>query len=78
VYLRKGVRVDFHLVQRSVRQIPGTAVLLFLVLLSTVLTPKQAHANPAFARKFGMPCSGCHVAWPLLNNFGQVFKDNGY
>jgi len=25
-----------------------------------------------------MPCSACHEAWPKLNNFGQMFKDNGY
>ena len=37
-----------------------------------------AFAIPAFARKYGMPCSACHEAWPKLNNFGQVFKDNGY
>lgn len=36
------------------------------------------HAIPAFARKYGMPCSACHEAWPKLNNFGQTFKDNGY
>jgi hypothetical protein len=35
-------------------------------------------AIPAFARKYGMPCSACHEAWPKLNNFGQTFKDNGY
>lgn len=33
---------------------------------------------PAFARKYGLRCSACHEAWPKLNNFGQVFKDNGY
>ena len=33
---------------------------------------------PAFARKYGLPCSACHEAWPMLNNFGQTFKDNGY
>src|SRR5262249_52784731 len=37
-----------------------------------------AHAIPAFARKYGLPCSACHEAWPMLNNFGQTFKDNGY
>jgi hypothetical protein len=35
-------------------------------------------AIPAFARKYGMPCSACHEAWPKLNNFGLVFRDNGY
>ncbi len=35
-------------------------------------------AIPAFARKYGLPCSACHTAWPELNEFGQTFKDNGY
>lgn len=38
----------------------------------------KVRAIPAFARKYGMPCSACHEAWPKLNNFGQTFKDNGY
>ena len=33
---------------------------------------------PAFARKYGMPCSACHLGWPMLSPFGQAFKDNGY
>lgn len=33
---------------------------------------------PPFARKYGLPCSACHTAWPELNAFGQRFKDNGY
>jgi hypothetical protein len=38
----------------------------------------DAHAIPAFARKYGLRCSACHEAWPMLNAFGQKFKDNGY
>jgi hypothetical protein len=38
----------------------------------------RVRAIPAFARKYGLPCSACHEAWPKLNNFGQTFKDNGY
>src|ERR1700684_2081777 len=38
----------------------------------------HVRAIPAFARKYGLPCSACHTAWPELNNFGQVFRDNGY
>jgi hypothetical protein len=38
----------------------------------------RAEAIPAFARKYNMPCSACHTAWPELNSFGQRFKDNGY
>lgn len=33
---------------------------------------------PAFARKYGMKCSACHVAVPELNNFGRAFRDRGY
>src|ERR1700690_95789 len=38
----------------------------------------HVEAIPAFARKYGLPCSACHTACPELNNFGQVFRDNGY
>lgn len=38
----------------------------------------NVRAIPAFARKYGLPCSACHTAWPELNNFGIVFRDNGY
>lgn len=39
----------------------------------------EAHREiPAFARKYGMKCSACHFAVPVLNQFGQAFKDNGY
>jgi hypothetical protein len=39
---------------------------------------KPASAVPAFARKYGLPCSACHEAWPKLNQFGLLFRDNGY
>ena len=52
---------------------------MHLLMLGTLLAFVQtAHAIPAFARKYGLPCSACHEAWPMLNNFGQTFKDNGY
>jgi len=50
---------------------------LLLALLSTCFV-NDAHALPAFARKYGLRCSACHEAWPMLNYFGQKFKDNGY
>src|SRR5438105_6738179 len=50
-----------------------------LVLTLFVLADSgTAYAIPAFARKYGLPCSACHEAWPKLNSFGQTFKDNGY
>ncbi len=39
---------------------------------------QSANALPAFARKYGLRCSACHESWPMLNYFGQKFKDNGY
>ena len=50
-----------------------------LILLFLVMTCSQrANALPAFARKYGLRCSACHESWPMLNYFGQKFKDNGY
>jgi len=53
--------------------------LVLLVVISGFLgISRPAHSIPAFARKYGLPCSACHQAWPMLNNFGQNFKDSGY
>ena len=51
---------------------------LLLVVLLSFGSTQDAHAIPAFARKYGLPCSACHEAWPKLNTFGQKFKDEGY
>src|SRR5216683_7430705 len=59
---------------RPVRRLLYFAVVLGIFLFSCT----QASAFPAFARKYGMPCSSCHEAWPKLSPFGQAFKDNGY
>ena len=56
-----------------------TSMLVGLFLLNLLVArPRRAEAIPAFARKYGLPCSACHEAWPKLNNFGITFKDNGY
>jgi hypothetical protein len=49
-------------------------VVVFLILSGS----QNANALPAFARKYGLRCSACHESWPMLNYFGQKFKDNGY
>ncbi len=54
-----------------------TAVALALVFL-VLSSAQHADALPAFARKYGLRCSACHESWPMLNYFGQKFKDNGY
>src|ERR1700747_2394414 len=52
----------------------GFLLSAFLVLAFS----DPASALPAFARKYGLRLSACHEAWPMLNYFGQKFKDNGY
>ena len=53
-----------------------TCAALVVVMVFTGSQPAQA--IPAFARKYALPCSACHTAWPELNSFGQAFRDNGY
>src|SRR5579862_9435189 len=50
--------------------------LLLLFVLAGVAQP--AYGIPAFARKYGLKCTACHEAWPLLNVVGRAFRDNGY
>ncbi len=57
----------------------GKALLYSVILVAVLLVNCcPASALPAFARKYGLPCSSCHEAWPMLSPFGQQFKDNGY
>jgi len=50
----------------------GSAALAFLI------AAPPAFGIPAFARKYGVRCTACHEAWPVLNDFGRAFRDNGY
>ena len=59
--------IRFHLV-----------AILITSFLACLLFPPSSFGIPAFARKYGLPCSACHQAWPMLSPFGQQFKDNGY
>ncbi|MGB8694239.1 MAG: hypothetical protein WCD08_12085 [Steroidobacteraceae bacterium] len=49
---------------------------LCAILLFAMVSP--ASAIPAFARKYSLRCTACHEAWPVLNDFGRSFRDNGY
>lgn len=50
-----------------------SAVVLILVLIA-----ETAHAIPAFARRYSLSCTVCHVGFPKLNGFGEAFIQNGY
>jgi len=56
---------------------PARVIALAMFIFTLCSVPK-ANALPAFARKYGLRCSACHESWPMLNYFGQKFKDNGY
>lgn len=68
--------------------VPFSSIVAFTLVLSFGATnppPVYAipplhsvRAIPAFARKYGLPCSACHTAWPELNYFGLAFRDRGY
>ena len=49
-----------------------------LALASAALQPRDARTLPLFARKYSMPCTQCHMAFPRLNAFGIKFRQNGY
>jgi len=78
------------LVSKAKKPIPVRGIFAVLALLAGALlaavppaaalpgSHMKVRAIPAFARKYGLPCSACHTAWPELNNFGTVFRDNGY
>jgi len=59
----------------ALRYLPSWVLATVVMLLSA---SPSASALPAFARKYGLRCSACHESWPMLNYFGQKFKDNGY
>jgi len=72
---------------RLARLVPSLLAAFFILLFvlmdthpatAAPLSAVRVNAIPAFARKYGMPCSSCHQAWPMLSPFGQAFKDNGY
>jgi hypothetical protein len=58
----------------SLRVILQLAV--FAIVMFALAAP--ASAIPAFARKYSLRCTACHEAWPVLNDFGRSFRDNGY
>jgi len=43
-----------------------------------LLDASTANAVPLFARRYGVPCSQCHVTPPKLNEFGEAFVARGY
>lgn len=66
-----------HLCQKP-QCAPSVLAAAFTLIFLILGASPRASAFPAFARKYGLRCSACHESWPMLNYFGQKFKDNGY
>jgi hypothetical protein len=66
-----------HLCQKLPR-VSSVLAAAFAIVSLLLAACQPAGALPAFARKYGLRCSACHESWPMLNFFGQKFKDNGY
>lgn len=53
-------------------------LLSLLIICSIVSATIPADALPLFARKYNTTCFTCHVSPPLLNDFGERFRSNGF
>ncbi len=61
---------------RAIRTMLWTVV--GIAAAGLTLTPTRSESLPLFARKYNMPCTSCHMAFPRLNKFGMAFRQNGY
>jgi len=52
--------------------------IILATLIAIFITSLPAWAIPAFARKYKLSCSTCHVAVPKLKAFGEKFAANGF
>jgi hypothetical protein len=52
--------------------------LVLAAFSSLMIFAGNAHAIPAFARKYGTSCQTCHTIYPKLNPFGEAFRRNGF
>src|SRR5260221_102182 len=72
------------MMRNTVRRLKWTMrirrVVAFSLGIATMVlaAPRPAAAVPAFAGKYGVRCTVCHEAWPVLNDFGRALSDNAY
>ena len=62
----------------TIKSVLSRAAIFGAVLAAIEMSAPQLMAIPAFARKYHTSCSTCHSNWPELNDFGRVFKINGF
>jgi hypothetical protein len=66
-------RSKFQLICKIFFSISAAFPLVYILLWAP-----EARAIPYFARKYETSCSTCHKNFPELNDFGEVFKKNGW
>jgi len=54
------------------------ALALAALAAAAVLAPREAHAIPAFARKYQLSCTACHAPFPRLKPYGEEFAARGF
>ncbi|VAX15433.1 hypothetical protein MNBD_NITROSPINAE03-491 [hydrothermal vent metagenome] len=60
------------------RSFNSLLALTFIFGLVSLIFPVKSEATPNFGREQGLACSKCHTSWPLLNDFGRAFLENGF
>ena len=64
--------------RRIFRVLAPVVVLVGLGMILVAVESSPSYAIPAFARKYQTSCTTCHSDFPELNDFGEVFKKNGF
>ncbi len=62
----------------SVRKLKNIGIIAGVVGSLLILSLRDAHAVPSFARQTGFSCTVCHTVFPELTPFGRHFKLTGY
>ena len=62
----------------NLRSLLRTIAIVAAMIAPTIAGLDDAAAVPAFARKYHVPCSTCHSFITRRNEFGEVFRLNGY
>jgi len=56
----------------------GGIAALSILVVGMFMEPKRTQAMPPFAQAYGLQCSSCHTAVPLLNAYGRYIQRTGY
>jgi hypothetical protein len=62
---------DWSITQNTIVVAFAAAALLAVLLVAA--SPQQAKATPQLAKN--QPCTKCHIAPPVLNDYGKKFKE---